>query len=149
VDGALLAILLSAGVILAILVVVTLLTRGSALLDAEMRFSSPLPPDRLRAEALRDLLALMAGEEYALSDAGDGALTFGKRQRPRWSYYVAALSWPLGPLLWLVGLLALRRHRTLTVTVAATESGGGSAIVASGTMTQRLHDRLRDFFASS
>ena len=149
VSAQLAAALAGAGVIIAIVVVVTLLTRGSALIDVEMRFSSPLAPDRLRDQALDDLLALMAAEEYALRDTRDRTLTFTKAQRPRWSYYVAALTWPFGPLLWIVGLLVLRRRRWTQVTVTASEAGSGSAIVAAGTMTLRLNRRLREFFASS
>ncbi len=129
--------------------VVTLLTRGSVLVDAEMRFSSPLAPVLLREEALGDLLALMAREEYALSAAGDDRLVFTKAQRPRWAYYVAAPTWVFGPLAWLVGLFVLRRRRWLRLTVAIADTGGGSAIVADGTMTVRINRALREFFAGS
>ena len=52
-------------------------------------------------------------------------------------------------LLWIVGLLVLRRRRWLRVTVAASDTGGASAIVADGTMTVRINRALRAYFASS
>ncbi len=146
----LIAGLASAGVIVAIVVVVTLLSRGSVLLDVEMRFSSPLSPAQLREEALDDLLGLMAREEYALASVAGEELTFIKRQHPRWTFYVAALTWPFGPLLWIVGLLVLRRRRTVSLAVRAVAGeGGGSAIVAEGTVTRRLQEALRGFFGPS
>ena len=130
------------GALLAIIVAVTLATRGSALRDVEMRFSSPLRPDELRDEALSDLLSVMADEEFALAGVDGATLTFRRYDRPRWTFYVATVFWPLG----LVALLR-RRRIGMTVRVAATDEG--SAIVAAGTMTRRLNARLRDFFASS
>lgn len=41
------------------------------------------------------------------------------------------------------------RRRRIAVTVTASEQPEGTAIVAAGTMTLRLHRLLRRFFASS
>ena len=141
-SDSLLVILASVGAVLVVLVLVAILTRGSTLRDVEMRFSSPLPPVALRDEALNGLLALMAAEEYALSEAGAGRLAFQRRHRPAWTIYVAVL---LGPPGW----LALLRRKWVRVTVSVADDAGGSAIVADGTMTLRLQRALRGFFASS
>jgi hypothetical protein len=137
----LVAVLASAGVILATIAVVAVVTRGSTLRDVEMRFSSPLTPPALRDEALNGLLGVMVAEEYALASVEDARLTFVRRHRPAWTIYVALLI-PLG-------LLALLRRKWVRVDVEVTAAGEGSAIVARGTVTRRLQHALRGFFASS
>ncbi|MDQ3742522.1 MAG: hypothetical protein M3320_08195 [Actinomycetota bacterium] len=128
------------GALLLIAIAVTVLTRGSALRDVEMRFSSPLRPAELRDEALGDFLRLMAAEEFALADVDGGRLHFLRYDRPRWTFYVATFFWPLG-------LLALLRRRWIATSVTVEETAQGSAIVAEGTMTLRLQRALRTFFA--
>ncbi len=137
-----LVLLASAGVILAIAAIVAFATRGSTLRDVEMRFSSPLVPLALRDEALNGLLAITAGEEYALTQVDGARLIFQRRHRPAWTIYVAAL---LGPIGW----LALIRRTWVHFAVTVDEVDEGSAIVAEGTMTLRLQRALRGFFASS
>ena len=138
----LLVVLVSIGAILAIAAIVAFATRGSTLRDVEMRFSSPLAPEDLRDEALNGLLAIMAVEEYALAAVDGGHLTFQRHHRPGWTIWLAVTFGAPG---W----LALLRRKWVYVTVAVAEAAQGSAIVAAGTMTLRLQQRLRGFFASS
>ena len=132
-----LAITIVVGLGLVAVAAAALLTRGSALVDTELRFRSPLDATALRGEHLNDLLAAMSDQGYAASSVSADAARFDRRHRPAWTIYVAVLLWPLG-------LLALTRTKRvgLEVRVEAPE-GGGTLVVVAGTLTQALRERLR------
>ena len=114
-----------------------LLTRGSALVDTELRFRSPLDATGLREEHLNDLLAAMSDQGYGLAAVGEDTARFERRHRPAWTVYVAVLLWPLG-------LLALLRVRAVSARVHVEPvEDGGTHVVVEGTLTAALRERLR------
>ncbi len=132
-----LVITIVVGVGLVAIAAAALLTRGSALVDTELRFRSPLDGAQLRREHLNDLLAALSDQGYALSAVTAGSARFDRRHRPAWTIYVAVLLWPLG-------LLALLRVKRVSAQVRAEPTeGGGTLVVVAGTLTQALRDRLR------
>jgi hypothetical protein len=132
-----LAITIAVGVGLVAVAAAALLTRGSALVDTELRFRSPLEETALRGEHLNDLLAAMSDQGYAASAVTADGARFDRRHRPAWTIYVAVLLWPLG-------LLALLRVKRVGLQVRSEPAeDGGTLVVVAGTLTQALRERLR------
>lgn len=127
----------AAGIVAAI---IAYLTHGQGLVEAEMRFTTPLEADEVRARGAGVLLPLMAHHQFALRelDGGDLAI-FQRMYRPRWTYYVAVLLWP-------IGLLALYRRIWIQAAVRIESGPEGSVVVVEGELTNALHDALRDSF---
>lgn len=132
-----LAITVVVGVALVAVGAAALLTRGSALVDTELRFRSPHDLAQLRETHLNDLLATLTGQGYGLSAVGSDTARFDRPHRPAWTIYVAVLFWPLG-------LLALLRVKRVSAQVRAEPSeDGGTLVVVAGTLTQALREQLR------
>ena len=137
-----LAITIVVGLGLVAVAAAALLTRGSALVDTELRFRSPLDETALRGEHLNDLLAAMSDQGYAASAITADGARFDRRHRPVWTIYVAVLFWPLG-------LLALLRVKRVAVHVRADPTEGGTLVVVAGTLAQALRERLRYVLGAS
>lgn len=120
--------------------IVTAVTRGEGLSESELRFSTPLTPEEIRARGVPVLLPLMAHHGYALREVdGDDLAIFRRLHRPRWTFYALAVSWPLG-------LLALTRRLWLDVAVRIETSDSGCVVVVEGEMTGALRRAVRASF---
>lgn len=128
------------GVALFAIGVVTTATRGESLGEVELRFSTPLSAQEIRDRGTGVLLPVMAHHGYALQEVdGDDLAIFVRVHRPRWTFYAAALAWP-------VGLLALARRIALRAAIRIERADEGSVVVVEGELTAALRHAIRDTF---
>lgn len=127
------------GVVGVAVAIIAYLTHSQGLVEVEMKFTTPLTAAEVRQQGTAVLLPLMAHHQFALREVDGDLAIFQRLHRPRWTFYVAALLWP-------VGLLALYRRIWIRTAVRIGPAPEGSVVIVEGEMTLALREALRDSF---